>query len=150
MRNVFQSANYIESEIVSNMLVANGIAASVNRHTSASWAGLVKSEVWIYDDGAANRAIALVRSFVAKQTHDEYRPNLGIAFILNLLGMLSVVMAFLQLTIGIFDGERVATAATFATIGAFLYAQGNAERRKVKHRAPSRQAAAQSAGSDLQ
>jgi hypothetical protein len=131
MRNVFQSVNYIESEIVSNMLAANGIEAMVNRH-SVSRTGAVCSEVWIHDDGAGERANKLVRSFLARQA-STYRGNRGIAFALNILGVLSVLTGIFQLAVGLFDGDRVATAATFITIGVFLYSQGNAERRASKH-----------------
>jgi hypothetical protein len=98
-----------------------------------SRAGFNASEVWIYDDDAGERAIRLVRSFLAAQSdYQPYPGSRGIALALNLVGVASVAAGVLQLAVGIFDGDRIATALTFVTIGAFLYAQGNVERRKTK------------------
>jgi hypothetical protein len=114
----------------------NGIPATVNRQ-SWSRSGSVCSEVWIHDDSDGDRANTLVRTFLAEQSAAYVYPaSRGIAIVLRIGGVGLMILAVLQLLGGASAGDRVATALTFAAIGAFLVVQGNRESRLAKHSVP--------------
>jgi hypothetical protein len=135
MRNVFQAVSYIESEIVRNMLVANGIRATVNRQ-SASRSGAVCSEVWVIDDADGDRAVEIVRDFQRKQQDDyEYVGSRAIGIFLQIIGTGIVLGAVVYLRVALSEGDAIkilATVIPLAAFGAFLLHQGRVERDKSK------------------
>ena len=140
MRNVFQAISYIESEIVRNMLVANGIPATVNRQ-SASRAGIVCSEVWVIDDTDGDRAANIVRDFQAKQQSEyQYVGNRAMGIVLQAVGAAAVIGAVVYLPVALPQGDAITTSTTailLAAFGVFLFHQGRLERSKAKPRDPS-------------
>jgi hypothetical protein len=139
MRNVFQAISYIEATIVSNMLVANGIDATVNRQGGPTRTGSVTTEVWVLHDDDGERAIELVRAFLSRQSGEyEYPGSRGIAFALQLVGGVCIVGGFALLLFALAAGERVRGIVTsFALVGfgIFLFRQGKTERSKAGPRA---------------
>jgi hypothetical protein len=69
MKNIFQSRTPTEAALVRNMLVENGIDASVVEQTP-SFTGLVCSEVWISREEDGDLAIRLVRELYAGREED--------------------------------------------------------------------------------
>jgi hypothetical protein len=133
MRNVFQAISYIESEIVRNMLAANGIAATVNRQ-SASRTGAVCSEVWVIDDSDGDRAVEIVGDYLAKQQSEyEYVGDRAIGIVLQAIGAAALLGALVYLPVALAAGGAIKTLATvipLTVFGAFLFHQGRRARSK--------------------
>jgi hypothetical protein len=138
MRNVFQAISYIEATIVSNMLVANGIDATVNRQGGPTRTGSVTTEVWVLHDDDGEGAIELVRDFLSRQSKEyEYSGSRGIAFALQLVGIVCMVGGFAFLS-ALAPGERlrgIVTSFALVGFGIFLFRQGKIERSKAAPRA---------------
>jgi hypothetical protein len=67
--------------------------------------------------------------------------------VLRLVGLASIILGSLQLLVGVFPGERIATSLVFIVFGVFLYGQGNTERKK-SNGDPSQEAAVDNRATD--
>jgi hypothetical protein len=137
MRNVFQARTGVEASVVRNMLVANGIPATVNRQ-GFTFIGSACSEVWVEDDASGERAVELIRELYADQPHSGYAASRALGAALQIAGLVCAVAGAVSLLLPIVPGERLAVMGTsfvLFAVGVYVYGQGRTESRLARSRA---------------